>query len=123
MKFSAKLVMKTATFRDVSLGTAQATLTANPLSGYVKSSKSYRREGFENLMTWFFLASLGCRVVCFCLFLVEFIQGIKETEIMPELKAALCGKRTPSLLSEDSQSEEGLENEENGDSEKSKTLI
>ena len=120
MKFSAKLVMKTATFRDVSLGTAQATLTANPLSGYVKSSKSYRREGFENFMTWFFLVGVSS---AFVYSLWNLYKVSKETEIMPELKAALCGKRTPSLLSEDSQSEEGLENEENGDSEKSKTLI
>ena len=120
MKFSAKLVMKTATIRDISMGMDQATLTSNPLSGHASSSKTYRFVGFNYFFTWFFLVVVSS---AFVYSLWNLYKVSKETEIMPELKAALCGKRTPSLLSEDSQSEEGLENEENGYSEKSKTLI
>ena len=40
MKFMAKTTMKTATFRDVSLATAQGTLVDSPLSGYLATSKA-----------------------------------------------------------------------------------
>jgi hypothetical protein len=60
MKFSAKTVMKTATFRDLSLARHQGTLAENPLSGYFDVSHTYDHSK-ENFTTYFLLitASTG----------------------------------------------------------------
>ena len=42
MKFMAKTTMNTATFRDITLATAQGTLVDRPLSGY-RVTKKHRR--------------------------------------------------------------------------------
>ena len=60
MKFSAKTVMKTATFRDLSLGRYQGSLVEYPLSGYFDASKQYRQKTWGNVGTYFFLASASC---------------------------------------------------------------
>mmetsp|Transcript_26805 Transcript_26805/g.62659 ORF Transcript_26805/g.62659 Transcript_26805/m.62659 type:complete len:524 (-) Transcript_26805:297-1868(-) len=54
MKFMAKTTMNTATFRDMSLGRYQGTLTATQMNGY-SGSKSWRSEAWENALTYFFL--------------------------------------------------------------------
>ena len=55
MKFSAKTVMKTATFRDVSLARAQGTLVKDPLSGYRENSRGpYRMTMLRNYLGFFF---------------------------------------------------------------------
>jgi len=56
MKFMAKTTMNTATFRDMSLGRYQGTLTATQMNGY-NVSKTWRREGFSTLLTYLFLCS------------------------------------------------------------------
>lgn len=64
MKFMAKTNMNTATFRDMSLGRYQGTLTATQMNGY-NVNKNWRREGFSNVLTYLFL----------CSSLVVFIYG------------------------------------------------
>lgn len=64
MKFMAKTSMNTATFRDMSLGRYQGTLTATQMNGY-NVSNTWRREGFSNVLTYFFL----------CVSLIIFIYG------------------------------------------------
>mmetsp|Transcript_7002 Transcript_7002/g.20311 ORF Transcript_7002/g.20311 Transcript_7002/m.20311 type:complete len:536 (-) Transcript_7002:1209-2816(-) len=59
MKFSAKTVMKTATFRDLSLGRNQATLVEYPLSGFLDEADHYRRDIFGNIATYFCLSAVA----------------------------------------------------------------
>lgn len=54
MKFMAKTTMNTATFRDMSLGRYQGTLTATQMNGYSGAAK-WRRESLSNLLTYLFL--------------------------------------------------------------------
>ena len=53
MKFSAKTVMKTATFRDLSLGRTQQTLVEYPLSGFFSETDDYQLHTFGNIATYF----------------------------------------------------------------------
>lgn len=53
MKFSAKTVMKTATFRDLSLGRTQQTLVEYPLSGFFAEADHYRLHTMDNIVTYF----------------------------------------------------------------------
>lgn len=64
MKFSAKTVMKTATFRDLSLGRNQGVLAKYPLSGYFDGSQQYIHETKGNVGTYIFLVSASC-ALCF----------------------------------------------------------
>ena len=57
MKFSAKTVMKTATFRDLSLGRTQATLVEYPLSGFFADTDHYHRNTMSNVKTYAFLTA------------------------------------------------------------------
>jgi len=57
MKFSAKTVMKTATFRDLSLGRTQQTLVEYPLSGFLDESDHYHRHTMDNIATYFYLCA------------------------------------------------------------------
>ena len=63
MKFSAKTVMKTATFRDLSLGRNQGSLVEYPLSGYFDASQQYRRQTMGNVATYFFLVAAAAALV------------------------------------------------------------
>ena len=58
MKFSAKTVMKTATFRDLSLGRTQATLVEYPLSGFFDEADHYRLDTMGNIATYFCLSAV-----------------------------------------------------------------
>jgi hypothetical protein len=60
MKFMAKTTMNTATFRDLSLATAQGTLVDSPLAGYWAASKS-RTGAFR---TYLFLVA-SCIVLAY----------------------------------------------------------
>lgn len=53
MKFSAKTVMKTATFRDLHMGRTQATLVEYPLSGFFSEADHYSRNTLGNIGTYF----------------------------------------------------------------------
>ena len=55
MKFMAKTTMNTATFRDMSLGRYQGTLTATQMNGF-SGSKNWRQEAWENALTYLFLS-------------------------------------------------------------------
>lgn len=66
MKFSAKTVMKTATFRDLSLGRSQGVLAENPLSGYFDASEQYQQQTLGNIGTYFFLVSMAA-ALCYSL--------------------------------------------------------
>jgi len=61
MKFSAKTVMKTATFRDLSLGRTQATLVEYPLSGFYDKAHrtSYTKDTMGNIATYLFLSTMS----------------------------------------------------------------
>jgi hypothetical protein len=56
MKFSAKTVMKTATFRDLSLGRTQTTLVEYPLSGFFVDTDHYQRHTMTNIRTYAFFS-------------------------------------------------------------------
>jgi len=58
MKFSAKTVMKTATFRDLSLGRTQATLVEYPLTGFLDEADHYHRDTLGNVARYFFLSTM-----------------------------------------------------------------
>jgi len=64
MKFMAKTSMNSATFRDLTLGRYQGTLTATQLNGD-NVSNNWRKEAFANFLTYLFL----------CVSLVIFIYG------------------------------------------------
>ena len=49
--------MKTATFRDLSLGMHQGTLAENPLSGYFDASQQYRAHTWGNVASYIFLVA------------------------------------------------------------------
>jgi len=57
MKFSAKTIMKTATFRDLSLGRTQVTLVEYPLSGFFDEADHYRQDTMGNIGTYFCLSA------------------------------------------------------------------
>jgi len=56
MKFMAKTTMNTATFRDMSLGRYQGTLTATQMNGY-NVSQNWYREAFSTALTYVFLCA------------------------------------------------------------------
>ena len=76
MKFSAKTVMKTATFRDMSLGRAQGSLVKSPLAGYLHTSGLYRQKMMGNVWTYFFFALTSGALIYA---LVNFFHVKKET--------------------------------------------
>ena len=76
MKFSAKTVMKTATFRDLSLGRYQGSLAENPLSGYVDSSTEYQQQSMGNVSTYFFLVGASAAL---CLSLWNLYRVVKQS--------------------------------------------
>lgn len=86
MKFSAKTVMKTATFRDLSTGSNQGTLAEYPLSGFIDQGAKYQRHTLGNLVTYFFLASA---VSLFCYSLWTLIKTTKGMGGMTSLRSAL----------------------------------
>lgn len=59
--------MKTATFRDLSLGRIQTTLVEYPLSGFFDDSDHYRSATMGNIWTYFFFS-----IVTFALFFACF---------------------------------------------------
>lgn len=86
MKFSAKTIMKTATFRDIYQASNSGVLADSPLSGFIDSSKRYHRHFFDNVATWAFLI-----VVSFALIisLWNLYKVSKRTMLMPKLRETL----------------------------------
>ena len=78
MKFSAKTVMQTATFRDMSLARAQNALASKPLSGFLNLDYHYRRELLANVFTYLFLLLSTC---CCCYSLVFLYQTKRDHRV------------------------------------------
>lgn len=76
MKFSAKTTMRTATFRDMSLGRTQGTLVESPLAGFLDSSREYRRDVVGNVLTYFFFITA---TLCLCYTGCAFWRVKEET--------------------------------------------
>ena len=88
MKFSAKTVMKTATFRDLSLGGIQGSLAEYPLAGFIDQNKKYRNQTLTNFATWFFfLAVMGG--LCYASW--NLYKVSRDTKVMPTLRSSLLG--------------------------------
>lgn len=75
----AKTTMNTATFRDMSLGRYQGTLTATQMNGYNVSS-NWRREAFSNFLTYCFL---GVSFIIFVYGSVYFYKAKVATNYQP----------------------------------------
>lgn len=90
MKFSAKTVMKTATFRDMSLGRAQGTLVKSPLAGYLNTRGAYRQKLVGNFFTYFFFALSSFALIYA---LVSFNRVKKDTNYdFPNNESLLVSK-------------------------------
>ena len=82
--------MKTATFRDLSLGRTQATLVEYPLSGFFDDADHYRRHTMNNIGTYFFFSAavIGLFYSVFNLYVVskavkqERTTGDKESSLL-----------------------------------------
>jgi len=70
MKFMAKTTMNTATFRDMSLGRYQGTLTATQMNGY-NIRNSWRGNLFSNVLTYLFLCASLVIFFYGCIFLYK----------------------------------------------------
>lgn len=79
MKFSAKTVMKTATFRDLSLGRTQATLVEYPLTGFFEETDHYRLNTMGNIGTYFCL-SAAVMGFFYSLFNLYFVSKVAKAE-------------------------------------------
>ena len=95
MKFSAKTYMKTATFRDLSLGRAQGTLVEDPFSGYIDESNwlsntlgisKYYQQTLLNLVTYFFFMGTVFGM-CTAIYLLCIVS--KETKYFDVLQKDL----------------------------------
>ena len=88
MKFSAKTVMKTATFRDLSVGSTQGSLAEFPLSGFIDSSKKYQKNTLTNAFTWLFFIAVSGALIYSLWNLYTLSRGAK---LMPTLRSSLLG--------------------------------
>merc|ERR1719217_227453 len=81
MKFSAKTVMKTATFRDLSLANSQGTLAEYPLSGYINAQEEYVSHRKEAFFMYFYLAVASC----LCMFsLYKLYEAVRKPVPLPD---------------------------------------
>ena len=83
MKFSAKTTMKTATFRDLSLGRHQGVLGENPLAGYLDARERYRPRTLGNLAVY---AAFTGVVVALALSLLNLYRVATR----PEMEGDAC---------------------------------
>ncbi|KAL7534200.1 hypothetical protein ACHAWF_004752 [Thalassiosira exigua] len=83
MKFSAKTVMKTATFRDIAEGNRQGSLAETPLSGYIDGSQEYKQNKMGTFGTYFFLTLMSSLFVysLFGLFMVVKRRKTKASQV------------------------------------------
>jgi len=89
MKFSAKTVMNTATFRDLSLGKTQATLAEYPLSGFYENSDKYKKDTIGNIRTYAFLGFTMIGLIYSLYNLVAVWKGLKAKEASGENENSL----------------------------------
>ncbi len=76
IKFSAQTRLQTATFRGLSLGKHQGTLTKYPLSGFVDAKKEYHSKTRGNFIKYSFLFLSSC---AFCFSLWNLYKVTKNT--------------------------------------------
>lgn len=79
MKFMAKTAMNTATFRDMTLGKYQGTLTATQMNGY-NVQNAWRKEAVATFMTYLFL---GVSLIFFIYGSVYFYKAKMATNYQP----------------------------------------
>ena len=85
MKFSAKTVMRTATFRDLSLANYQGTLASQSLAGYVNESFEFHSKTKTNAITYTFLVSMSLLCACSIYYLVGVIREAHRSRNAPAL--------------------------------------
>jgi len=90
MKFSAKTVMKTATFQDLTEAHNQGTLAKFPLAGYINQSAKYRKHSMGNAFTYTFLSA---SIVLFCFSVYKLKTVVSGSRVMPTLRAHLLDQR------------------------------
>ena len=90
MKFSAKTVMKTATFQDLATGYNQGTMVEFPLAGFVDHSSVYAKHTAANVATYIFLSSA---ILIFGYTLWTLKKFMNKSRVLPTLRAALLGQR------------------------------
>jgi hypothetical protein len=97
MKFSAKTVMKTATFRDMSLGRIQNSLVETPLSGYLNSRGKYQVQKFESFLTYCFFFVATAALLCSTCWLFNSIRKAREEmKLYDDMTAGLTTTTTTS---------------------------
>jgi len=89
MKFSAKTVMRTASFRDLAIANLQGTLTSHSLSGYVDQTYEFHSHTKTNALTYTFLISMCMLCVASLVYLVKIIQEASRSRNAPALTETL----------------------------------
>eukprot|EP00574_Skeletonema_japonicum_P003002 CAMPEP_0201719796 /NCGR_PEP_ID=MMETSP0593-20130828/4918_1 /ASSEMBLY_ACC=CAM_ASM_000672 /TAXON_ID=267983 /ORGANISM="Skeletonema japonicum, Strain CCMP2506" /LENGTH=598 /DNA_ID=CAMNT_0048210315 /DNA_START=217 /DNA_END=2013 /DNA_ORIENTATION=- len=89
MKFSAKTVMRTASFRDLSMANLQGTLTAASLSGYVDQTFEFHSKTKTNALTYTFLVSMSLLCLGSLYYLVQIIGEASRSRAAPALTQTL----------------------------------
>lgn len=74
MKFSAKTVLRAATFRDMAVANLQGTVSKNPLAGYVDTSVDFESKTRQNALTYTFLVSMSLCLIGSLFYLYTVIQ-------------------------------------------------
>ncbi|KAL7554809.1 hypothetical protein ACHAWF_018358 [Thalassiosira exigua] len=91
MKFSAKTVMKTATFKDIALGDSQGSLAESPLSGYIDGSHEYKQNKMGTFLAYFFLTLMS---FLFIYSLVGLFMAVKRMKASQASRDALLASTT-----------------------------
>eukprot|EP00573_Skeletonema_grethae_P002842 CAMPEP_0201688566 /NCGR_PEP_ID=MMETSP0578-20130828/2310_1 /ASSEMBLY_ACC=CAM_ASM_000663 /TAXON_ID=267565 /ORGANISM="Skeletonema grethea, Strain CCMP 1804" /LENGTH=575 /DNA_ID=CAMNT_0048172929 /DNA_START=180 /DNA_END=1907 /DNA_ORIENTATION=+ len=89
MKFSAKTVMRTASFRDLSMANLQGTLTAHSLSGYVDQTFEFHSKTKTNAFTYTFLVTMSMLCIGSLYYLVKIIVEANRSMSAPALSETL----------------------------------
>lgn len=89
MKFSAKTVMKVASFRDISIANLQGTLSKNALSGFVDTSFEFHNKTKTNALTYTFLISMSLLCIGSLVYLVKVVQEARRSRRDVELNQSL----------------------------------
>jgi len=79
MKFSAKTVMTTASFRDLSTANLQGTLTSHSLSGFVDQRYEFHSKTKTNALTYTFLISMSLFCIGSLYYLVQVIREARRS--------------------------------------------
>lgn len=89
MKFSAKTVMRTASFRDLAMANLQGTLTTHSLSGFVDTTFEFQNKNKTNALTYTFLVSMSLLCLGSLYYLVQVIREATRSRSAPALTETL----------------------------------